>query len=82
MHIHILGICRTFMGGVAALARAPGFRVTGSDSAVYPPMSVPKPMNGFALWNGIVAVWMVVAYGIPIAQLLILDAPGSMPWGY
>jgi len=50
--------------------------------AVYPPMSVPKPMNGFALWNGIVAVWMVVAYGIPIVQLLILDAPGSMPWGY
>jgi hypothetical protein len=39
-------------------------------------------MNGFALWNGIVAVWMVVAYGIPIVQLLILDAPGSMPWGY
>lgn len=50
--------------------------------AVYPPMTVPKPMNGFALWNGIVAVWMVVAYGIPIVQLLILDAPGSMPWGY
>jgi cytochrome c oxidase subunit 1 len=45
-------------------------------------MSVPKPMNGFALWNGIIAVWMVVAYGIPIAQLLIMDAPGSMPWGY
>ena len=50
--------------------------------AVYPPLSVPKPMNGFALWNGIVAVWMVVAYGIPIVQLLILDAPGSVPWGY
>ena len=50
--------------------------------AVYPPMSVPKPMNGYALWNGIVAVWMVVAYGIPIVQLLILDAPGSLPWGY
>jgi cytochrome c oxidase subunit 1 len=50
--------------------------------AVYPPMHVPKPMNGFALWNGIVAVWMVVAYGIPIVQLLILDAPGSLAWGY
>ena len=50
--------------------------------AIYPPMSVPKPMNGFALWNGIIAVWMVVAYGIPIVQLLIMDAPGSMPWGY
>jgi cytochrome c oxidase subunit 1 len=50
--------------------------------AIHPPLSLPKAMNGFALWNGIVAVWMVVAYGIPIVQLLILDAPGSMPWGY
>ena len=39
MHIHILGICGTFMGGVAALARAAGHRVTGCDSQVYPPMS-------------------------------------------
>lgn len=39
MHIHILGICGTFMGGVAALARAAGHRVTGSDANVYPPMS-------------------------------------------
>ena len=50
--------------------------------AVHPPLSVPKPMNGFVLWNGILAVWMVVAYGVPITQLLILDAPGSLPWGY
>ncbi|HRF72569.1 MAG TPA: UDP-N-acetylmuramate:L-alanyl-gamma-D-glutamyl-meso-diaminopimelate ligase [Accumulibacter sp.] len=39
MHIHILGICGTFMGGVAQLARAAGHRVTGCDSSVYPPMS-------------------------------------------
>jgi UDP-N-acetylmuramate: L-alanyl-gamma-D-glutamyl-meso-diaminopimelate ligase len=39
MHIHILGICGTFMGGVAALARAAGHRVSGCDSQVYPPMS-------------------------------------------
>jgi UDP-N-acetylmuramate: L-alanyl-gamma-D-glutamyl-meso-diaminopimelate ligase len=39
MHIHILGICGTFMGGVAALAKAAGHRVTGSDENVYPPMS-------------------------------------------
>lgn len=38
-HIHILGICGTFMGGVAMLARAMGFRVTGSDINIYPPMS-------------------------------------------
>jgi len=39
MHIHILGICGTFMGGIAALAKAAGHRVTGCDSNVYPPMS-------------------------------------------
>jgi UDP-N-acetylmuramate: L-alanyl-gamma-D-glutamyl-meso-diaminopimelate ligase len=39
MHIHILGICGTFMGGIAALARAAGHRVTGCDQNVYPPMS-------------------------------------------
>jgi UDP-N-acetylmuramate: L-alanyl-gamma-D-glutamyl-meso-diaminopimelate ligase len=39
MHLHILGICGTFMGGIAALARAAGHRVTGSDRNVYPPMS-------------------------------------------
>ncbi|MFM7341384.1 MAG: Mur ligase domain-containing protein, partial [Betaproteobacteria bacterium] len=39
MHIHILGICGTFMGGLAALAREAGHRVTGCDAAVYPPMS-------------------------------------------
>ena len=39
MHVHILGIAGTFMGGVAAIAKAAGFRVTGSDAAAYPPMS-------------------------------------------
>ena len=38
-HIHILGICGTFMGGIALLARELGYRVTGSDANVYPPMS-------------------------------------------
>jgi UDP-N-acetylmuramate: L-alanyl-gamma-D-glutamyl-meso-diaminopimelate ligase len=39
MHIHVLGICGTFMGGLAALAREAGHRVTGCDAGVYPPMS-------------------------------------------
>ena len=38
-HIHILGICGTFMGGVAMIARELGYKVTGSDTNVYPPMS-------------------------------------------
>jgi UDP-N-acetylmuramate: L-alanyl-gamma-D-glutamyl-meso-diaminopimelate ligase len=52
MHIHILGICGTFMGGVAALARAAGFRVTGSDSAVYPPMSTQLRELGIEIHEG------------------------------
>ena len=39
MHIHILGICGTFMGGLAILARELGMTVSGSDANVYPPMS-------------------------------------------
>ena len=39
MHIHILGICGTFMGGVAQLACEAGHKVTGCDAHVYPPMS-------------------------------------------
>ncbi len=52
MHIHILGICGTFMGGVALLARACGHRVTGCDANVYPPMSTQLEAEGIALTEG------------------------------
>lgn len=52
MHIHILGICGTFMGGVAALARAAGLRVTGCDAKVYPPMSTQLEALGIELIPG------------------------------
>ena len=52
MHIHILGICGTFMGGVAALAREAGHRVTGCDAAVYPPMSDQLRALGIDLIEG------------------------------
>jgi UDP-N-acetylmuramate: L-alanyl-gamma-D-glutamyl-meso-diaminopimelate ligase len=52
MHIHILGIGGTFMGGVALLARALGHRVTGSDAKVYPPMSTQLESQGIALLEG------------------------------
>ncbi|MEI7613493.1 MAG: UDP-N-acetylmuramate:L-alanyl-gamma-D-glutamyl-meso-diaminopimelate ligase [Betaproteobacteria bacterium] len=52
MHIHILGICGTFMGGVAQLARAAGHRVTGCDSSVYPPMSTQLEGAGIELVEG------------------------------
>ncbi|MDH4260582.1 MAG: Mur ligase domain-containing protein, partial [Gammaproteobacteria bacterium] len=52
MHIHIIGICGTFMGGIAALARADGHRVTGSDANVYPPMSSQLAALGIDLING------------------------------
>ena len=52
MHIHILGICGTFMGGVAQLARAAGHRVTGCDANVYPPMSDQLRLAGVELIEG------------------------------
>jgi UDP-N-acetylmuramate: L-alanyl-gamma-D-glutamyl-meso-diaminopimelate ligase len=52
MHIHILGICGTFMGGVAALARQAGHKVTGSDANVYPPMSTQLEDQGITLMQG------------------------------
>jgi UDP-N-acetylmuramate: L-alanyl-gamma-D-glutamyl-meso-diaminopimelate ligase len=52
MHIHILGICGTFMGGIAQIARAHGHHVTGSDAGVYPPMSTQLEAAGIALMQG------------------------------
>ncbi len=52
MHIHILGICGTFMGGIAALAKQAGHRVTGCDANVYPPMSTQLQSQGIELIEG------------------------------
>lgn len=52
MHIHIIGICGTFMGGVALLARAAGHTVTGCDANVYPPMSTQLEEQGIRLIEG------------------------------
>jgi len=52
MHIHILGICGTFMGGVALLAREHGVQVSGSDANVYPPMSTQLSEQGIVLNEG------------------------------
>jgi UDP-N-acetylmuramate: L-alanyl-gamma-D-glutamyl-meso-diaminopimelate ligase len=52
MHIHILGICGTFMGGIAAIARQAGHQVTGCDANVYPPMSTQLEAQGIDLIQG------------------------------
>ena len=52
MHIHILGICGTFIGGLALIAREAGHRVTGCDANVYPPMSTQLEAQGIALVHG------------------------------
>lgn len=52
MHIHILGICGTFMGGIAAIAKELGHKVTGSDQNVYPPMSTQLENLGIELTQG------------------------------
>jgi len=52
MHIHILGVCGTFMGGLAVLAKAAGHKVTGCDANVYPPMSTQLEAQGIQLIEG------------------------------
>jgi UDP-N-acetylmuramate: L-alanyl-gamma-D-glutamyl-meso-diaminopimelate ligase len=61
MHIHILGICGTFMGGIAAIAREAGHKVTGCDANVYPPMSDQLRALGIELIEGYGAEQMALA---------------------
>jgi UDP-N-acetylmuramate: L-alanyl-gamma-D-glutamyl-meso-diaminopimelate ligase len=79
MKIHILGICGTFMGGVATLARAEGHEVTGSDENVYPPMSTLLESQGVEIQQGFaiddvpvdvdqIVVGNVMARGRPVVE--------------
>lgn len=52
MKVHILGICGTFMGGIAVLARQMGYEISGSDANVYPPMSTQLEAQGIQLFEG------------------------------
>lgn len=82
MHIHILGICGTFMGGIALLARSAGHRVTGCDANVYPPMSTQLADQGIELTEGFEItqlhinpdLWVignVVARGNPLMEAIL-----------
>ena len=82
MHLHILGICGTFMGGVAALAREAGHQVTGCDEHVYPPMSTQLAELGIEVirgWNpgqldlapDLFVVGNVVSRGNPLLEAIL-----------
>jgi UDP-N-acetylmuramate: L-alanyl-gamma-D-glutamyl-meso-diaminopimelate ligase len=82
MHLHIIGICGTFMGGLALLARARGFKVTGCDANVYPPMSTQLEQAGIGLVEGFSEdqlglapdVWVVgnvATRGMPLVEALL-----------
>ncbi|MDD2933787.1 MAG: UDP-N-acetylmuramate:L-alanyl-gamma-D-glutamyl-meso-diaminopimelate ligase [Methylotenera sp.] len=82
MHIHILGICGTFMGGIAVLAKAAGHRVTGCDANVYPPMSTQLEAQGIELIEGfspeqtklnpdIYVIGNVVSRGNPLMEAIL-----------
>jgi UDP-N-acetylmuramate: L-alanyl-gamma-D-glutamyl-meso-diaminopimelate ligase len=81
-HLHILGICGTFMGGIAAIAKAAGYRVTGCDANVYPPMSDQLAALGIGLTEGFGAdqtalrpdLWVignVVMRGNPLMEAIL-----------
>ena len=82
MHVHVLGIGGTFMGGLAAIAKAAGFRVTGSDLNVYPPMSTQLEALGIELIQGygagqleprpdIVVVGNALSRGSPVVEAML-----------
>jgi UDP-N-acetylmuramate: L-alanyl-gamma-D-glutamyl-meso-diaminopimelate ligase len=82
MHVHILGIAGTFMGGVAAIAKAAGFRVTGSDLNVYPPMSTQLTAMGIDYVQGygadqldlkpdMVVVGNALSRGSPVVEAML-----------
>jgi UDP-N-acetylmuramate: L-alanyl-gamma-D-glutamyl-meso-diaminopimelate ligase len=82
VHLHILGICGTFMGGIAAIAKAAGHRVTGSDRNVYPPMSTQLEALGIEITQGfeaaqlspapdVVVVGNVMTRGQPVIEALL-----------
>src|SRR5699024_10287216 len=82
MHIHILGICGTFMGGLALLARSAGHQVTGCDAGVYPPMSTQLQEQGIELIEGfgveqlelnpdLFVIGNVVARGNPLMEAIL-----------
>jgi len=82
MHIHILGICGTFMGGIAALARAAGHKVTGCDRNVYPPMSTQLKDLGIDIHQGVdadqlaidpdcIVVGNVMSRGIDVVEAML-----------
>jgi UDP-N-acetylmuramate: L-alanyl-gamma-D-glutamyl-meso-diaminopimelate ligase len=81
-HLHLLGICGTFMGGIAVLARALGYRVTGSDRNVYPPMSTQLQALGIELIEGygieqlalqpdVLVVGNVMTRGMPVIEAML-----------
>ncbi len=82
MHIHILGICGTFMGGIAMIARQAGFKVTGADQNVYPPMSLELEQAGIELHQGydarqldirpdLIVVGNVMKRGMPVIERML-----------
>ena len=49
---------------------------------IHAPVNLPPSMNGFGLWNAILLIWMMMAYGYPVMQFFMLDTHGSLPWGF
>ena len=81
MHIHILGICGTFMGGVAALAREAGHTVTGCDAGVYPPMSDQLRALGIDLIEGFGADQTALKPDMYVIGNVV-KRPGDFPIGH
>ncbi|ORU23780.1 UDP-N-acetylmuramate:L-alanyl-gamma-D-glutamyl-meso-diaminopimelate ligase, partial [Francisella tularensis subsp. holarctica] len=83
-HIHILGICGTFMGSLAVLAKQKGYKVTGSDLNVYPPMSTYLESQGIEILQGFdcdqldtnpdeIIIGNIMKRGMPIIEKILAE---------
>ena len=91
MHIHILGICGTFMAGIASLAKAQGHKVTGCDQNIYPPMSTQLEQLDIKITEGydvkqveikpdIFIIGNVTAYVNPLIESILNQKLKSYFW--
>jgi UDP-N-acetylmuramate-alanine ligase len=93
MHLHILGIAGTFMGGIAQLAKSAGHQVTGADTRVYPPMSTQLQAAEIEFTEGFdpkqlnptpdtVVVGNVMTRGMPIVETMLNEGVNLAPSAY
>ena len=75
--LFVLVLVRSHGGRTSAEAADPGWA-----EAIHPPLNLPKPLNGFALWNWFLVVAMVISFGYPTLQFFFMETHNALAWGW